>query len=852
MSLRMGRPQPDAWQLRLVVSRVVKAVKGAVEGAQPDILAGSLPLKDGHTLLHIACESDDAGAVEALLAAGVDKDARRTKDGFTALMIASQNDYTAVAEALLAAGANTELKEEANGATALHIASGMGHRAVVEALLRAGADKEARTAAGATALVIASANGHMEAVGALLEEKANVEAMDNNGATALHMASAEGHRAVVEVLVREGANKEARTAALTSLLEGHSTPRVISLRTGEAAARQDNLLLVDASAVQYFLVKKLALGPSDWQTSAWHKQLYLSACRYYGGLKRAGLRLVLVLDGAPAPGLEATYTDRRRRAIAGGRGFMPPTAEMVLQQAYRDLELEVERSTQSADQLLLAWARGKGSGAGSLFAVLTNDSDFYVYGVPCIVHVEDVVVDARGVTLHAWSPPDCWRRWAAAAAGGGGSMPSLLTRAQVAAVLGNDASKDLRRRLDARRAVAAAGGGRGRSAPRGTGLLTSPAAVARAVLMLGGGGALDLAFFRAPPLSLKGFTQPDLELFNGVVRSYIGEDAAARDGSALQRLTLRRAAAADSDEENGDTAPAVQLPWVHPAVLARLSGSEAVPSMLVTLASRGLGGLLAPEPFWSAQQALRRQAAGALLSADAPGPSYEYDPTANRLHQLTSSAPAAAAGAARAQWFNPATHLPGVPVVAMAGDAAAADGGAVSRQPTVAGTVEAIRAAHPGLPPALAAYYALLLHAADPAEGAWDAGQVREVLLPGLPADAAARAAAAAPAAAAAAAEEEEEEAAAAGMVRAGVPRGKVLDVGSALGEEDWNDIDAKDAGLTALDIASANGHKEVVQVLRTMRPWPSPMALIVDIERIKKMPLRAFGPLPIRPGRGL
>ncbi|PNG93964.1 Ankyrin repeat domain-containing protein 39, partial [Tetrabaena socialis] len=65
--------------------------------------------------------------------------------GDTALHIASQNGLKMVVEALLAAGADKEAKEE-DGATALHIASQRGHGAVVVALLAAGANLGAEDA----------------------------------------------------------------------------------------------------------------------------------------------------------------------------------------------------------------------------------------------------------------------------------------------------------------------------------------------------------------------------------------------------------------------------------------------------------------------------------------------------------------------------------------------------------------------------------------------------------------------------------------------------------------------------------------------------------------------------------
>ena len=51
---------------------------------------------------------------------------------------------------------------------------------------------------------------------------------------------------------------------------------------------------------------------------------------------------------------------------------------LPLPQAYRDLGLEVEVSALCADKMLLAWYHLH---KAEVFAVLTDDSDFYVYGV---------------------------------------------------------------------------------------------------------------------------------------------------------------------------------------------------------------------------------------------------------------------------------------------------------------------------------------------------------------------------------------------------------------------------------------------------------------------------------------
>ena len=74
-----------------------------------------------------------------------------THRGATALYTASLKGLLAVVEALLAAGADKEAKTQ-HGPTALYTASRHGRLPVVQALLAAGAEKEAREEHGRTAL----------------------------------------------------------------------------------------------------------------------------------------------------------------------------------------------------------------------------------------------------------------------------------------------------------------------------------------------------------------------------------------------------------------------------------------------------------------------------------------------------------------------------------------------------------------------------------------------------------------------------------------------------------------------------------------------------------------------------
>ncbi|KAG2492968.1 hypothetical protein HYH03_008875 [Edaphochlamys debaryana] len=623
---------------------------------------------------------------------------------------------------------------------------------------------------------------------------------------------------------------------LTSLLQRNGRPRIVSLKNGEAAQRRDRLVVLDLSPLMYHLAQRH--HPGD------HKALYAGALAFMGGLLRAGLRVVAVADSATAPGTEETYVARRR---AGG-GLLP-TVEPVVLQACADLAAAANaghegpspppftllRSAHGADELALAFALGGGGGpAGEeLFALLTDDSDFYVWGVRRVAHIGDLVLDSGGLTLALWDSEELWRGWVAAVGGIGPMLPGLRRRAEVAAALGTDLWRGLRSRLESRLATTAPGG----TAPAGGAAAgprrhCTPGAAAKAVLMrdgdVGGGPYASSAagpsaeFFKRPPIGIS-LTDEDLREFSAVVKFYVDAHQAAKSGQAVTALSLTP----DS------------LPWLAAPVRRRLAASAPVPSLLTAAACRGFCANRLPGPLASeeALRALRCAAAARLLpAAAAPGPAYEYCAATHQLLPLTSAGGAANGangGGAAKEWFVPGKDLPGVPLAAGAPPAppaalaellaaplgpdpaataariaaaitaalpAPADG-AVANGGTAAADASASAAADAALLASLAPFYALLLHGADPSEDAavWDAAAVRRLLLPGVAAPPPAAGGLEPLLAAAAAlgglgheAEEEEEEEQAA-LEAAAAAAGVVVSVGSALNKDDWEEIDDKE-----------------------------------------------------------
>lgn len=159
-----------------------------------------------------AARAQDAAAVQAALAEGVDVNGRQA-DGATALHWASFRDDGEIAALLIVAGADVNAANEL-GATPLWLAADNGSAAMVKRLLAAGASPEVRLPEGETPLMTAARTGSADAVAMLVKAGANVNvAEETRGQTALMWAVAQGHTAVVDVLLANGADVSARSAS---------------------------------------------------------------------------------------------------------------------------------------------------------------------------------------------------------------------------------------------------------------------------------------------------------------------------------------------------------------------------------------------------------------------------------------------------------------------------------------------------------------------------------------------------------------------------------------------------------------------------------------------------------------
>ena len=123
--------------------------------------------------LHYAARDGDLARLRAVLATGVDVDAR---DGYgnTALHCAANNGRLTCLKALLAAGASVYSASHGGRFTPLHYASQHGHAACIRALIAADSDVNRADRDGRTPFSGALRNGHRRILKILLRAGADV------------------------------------------------------------------------------------------------------------------------------------------------------------------------------------------------------------------------------------------------------------------------------------------------------------------------------------------------------------------------------------------------------------------------------------------------------------------------------------------------------------------------------------------------------------------------------------------------------------------------------------------------------------------------------------------------------
>ncbi len=158
-----------------------------------------------YTALTYASMEGHLNMVEALLAAGADKD-KGDSGGHTPTACCAEYGHVECLNVLLAAGGNAD--KISGGFTPLMSAAQRGHIECLNTLLSAGVDKDKVGWRDYTPLMWAASRGKVECVKALLAVKADVHKANASGKTPWMVAYLYGHREIFELLQAVCAEKD--------------------------------------------------------------------------------------------------------------------------------------------------------------------------------------------------------------------------------------------------------------------------------------------------------------------------------------------------------------------------------------------------------------------------------------------------------------------------------------------------------------------------------------------------------------------------------------------------------------------------------------------------------------------
>ncbi|MGY0196635.1 ankyrin repeat domain-containing protein [Leptothrix sp. BB-4] len=181
------------------------ALRALLAGADATALLKARDAR-GRTALHVAAHAGQREAIEALVRAGIDRDALED-DRYDAVTIAAVADDEATLRTLLSLGASARQVTSRYDGTALIAAAHLGHDGVVRQLIAAGAPLDHVNNLHWTALIeaVVLGNGgprHQAVVRALLDAGARRDLTDRDGRTPLVLARERGFAEMVGMLGR--------------------------------------------------------------------------------------------------------------------------------------------------------------------------------------------------------------------------------------------------------------------------------------------------------------------------------------------------------------------------------------------------------------------------------------------------------------------------------------------------------------------------------------------------------------------------------------------------------------------------------------------------------------------------
>nr|XP_056713374.1 ankyrin repeat domain-containing protein 17 [Euleptes europaea] len=192
----------------------------------------------GNTALTHACAGGHVDIVKALLESGASVE-DHNENGHTPLMEAGSAGHVAVARVLLENGAGINTHSNEFKESALTLACYKGHLEMVRFLLEAGADQEHKTDEMHTALMEACMDGHVEVARLLLDSGAQVNMPADSFESPLTLVACGGHVELAALLIERGANleevnDEGYTPLMEAAREGHE--EMVALLLGQGAS----------------------------------------------------------------------------------------------------------------------------------------------------------------------------------------------------------------------------------------------------------------------------------------------------------------------------------------------------------------------------------------------------------------------------------------------------------------------------------------------------------------------------------------------------------------------------------------------------------------------------------------
>ncbi|XP_012691221.2 ankyrin repeat and KH domain-containing protein 1 isoform X2 [Clupea harengus] len=190
----------------------------------------------GNTALTYACAGGFLDVVKVLLKDGANIE-DHNENGHTPLMEAASAGHVEVARVLLEYGAGINTHSNEFKESALTLACYKGHLEMVHFLLEAGADQEHKTDEMHTALMEACMDGHVEVARLLLDSGAQVNMPADSFESPLTLAACGGHVELAALLIERGANleevnDEGYTPLMEAAREGHEEMVALLLAQG--------------------------------------------------------------------------------------------------------------------------------------------------------------------------------------------------------------------------------------------------------------------------------------------------------------------------------------------------------------------------------------------------------------------------------------------------------------------------------------------------------------------------------------------------------------------------------------------------------------------------------------------